>query len=139
MMPKIEGSCLCGSIKFTCSSEPLFSALCHCSACQKSTGSAFSVVVGAKKADLVITGNTLRNYDCIGDSGNPLSRHFCSNCGTTLFGEMISRPDVTFVKAGTLDDASWVKPQMNAYWRDHCSWISEIDSLPKYETMPKRK
>ena len=55
-MSETKGSCLCGAIKYTFDSDPLFTAVCHCAACQKSTGTAFSVVVGVRKTDLKIAG-----------------------------------------------------------------------------------
>lgn len=137
-MNEIKGSCLCGAIKYTCDSDPLFTAVCHCAACQKSTGTAFSVVVGVKRADLKIIGDTLTTYEEIGDSGHPTYRHFCSRCGSTLYAEMGSRPGLACIKAGTLDDPSGLKPQLNVYWRDHHPWIEALGHLPKHETVLQR-
>lgn len=133
-MSKIKGACLCGAIEYACDSEPLFTAVCHCAACQKSTGAAFSVVVGVKKEDLKIAGDTLTTYDGIGDSGYPTHRHFCSRCGSTLYAEMDARPGLVCIKAGTLDDPSGLKPQVHVYWRDHQAWIENLGDLPKNQT-----
>jgi hypothetical protein len=133
-MNEIKGSCLCGAIRYTCDSEPLFTAVCHCAACQKSTGTAFSVVVGARKTDLKIIGDTLTTYEGIGDSGHPTYRHFCSQCGSTIYAEMGLRPGLACIKAGTLDTASGLKPQVHVYWRDHQAWIEDLGRLPQHET-----
>ncbi len=135
-MKEIRGSCLCGNITYTCSSVPLFSALCHCSACQKSTGSAFSPVFGVKRADLRVLGNSIKIFEGKGDSGIRNSRHFCSECGSTLLGIMDSRPEIALVKAGTLDDKSWFIPQINVYWDDHCSWVTQLSNIPNSPKMP---
>ena len=139
IMNEIKGSCLCGTVKYECISEPLFTAVCHCAACQKSTGSAFSVVVGVKKADLKITGDTLATYEGVGESGHPTYRHFCSRCGSTLYAGMESKPGLACIKAGTLDDPSWLKPQFNVYWRDHQAWTEDVGGLPKNETTLQRR
>ncbi len=134
-MSAIKGSCLCGAVRYTCESDPLFSAVCHCTACQKSTGSAFSVIVGVKSSDLRITGATLKTYQDVGESGRATFRHFCSRCGSTLYAELELKPGLACIKAGTLDDASDLKPQVHFYWRDHQSWIEELGRLPKHDTV----
>ena len=138
-MPKIEGSCHCGSIRYSCSSEPKFTAICNCSSCQKSTGSAFSVVIGLNKPDFTVTGGCLTKYEYLGDSGKPLLRHFCSRCGTALYADMTSSPNTVVIGAGTLHDNSWVKPQMHVYWRDHCSLLSDLHTIPKFNILPGSK
>jgi len=57
-MTEINGSCLCGSLTYHADSDALFAGVCHCKACQKSTGSAFSVVIGVKKTDFTITADS---------------------------------------------------------------------------------
>ena len=139
-MRKIEGSCLCGSVSYTCSTDPVFTAICNCSACQKLTGSAFIVVVGIGRAGFALSGaEHLRRYEYIGDSGKPAVRHFCGTCGSLVYGESGSRPDMLNVAAGTLHDKSWVKPQMHVYWRDHFEFLSDLSSIPKFELMPPKR
>jgi hypothetical protein len=133
-MAQITGSCLCGSLKYTCNSDALFTAVCHCKACQKSTGSAFSVVVGVKKSDLTVTGDTLRIYESVGDSGKATYRRFCSHCGSTLLAEMAARPGLVCIKAGTLDNPRELNPQLHVYWKDHQEWIENLGVLTKHET-----
>lgn len=133
-MNQITGSCLCGSLNYTCNSDSLFTAVCHCKACQKSTGSAFSVVMGVKKDDLTITGDTLRTYESVGESEKETYRHFCSKCGSTIMAEMASRPGLACIKAGTLDRPSELSPQLHVYWRDHQKWIENLGELTKHET-----
>lgn len=138
MNEEVKGSCLCGAIRYTCDSDPLFTAVCHCTTCQKSTGTAFSVVVGVKKSSLKITGETLKTYEATGDSGHPTYRHFCSRCGSTLYAEMGLRPGLACIKAGTLDNPSSLKPQMHVYWRDHQPWIKDLLNIPSHLTTVQR-
>ena len=129
----LKGSCLCGLITYSADTNPLFTAVCNCLSCQKSTGSSFSLIVGIKKDKFNLTGDTLKTYEDIGDSGKHTYRHFCSNCGSTLFAEMELFPDLTCIKAGTLEDSSSLKPQFHVYWKDHHKWIESIDQILKYE------
>jgi len=137
-MEQLTGSCLCGSLKYTCNSGPLFTAACHCKTCQKSTGSAFSVVVGVQRADMTIEGNTRTTYEGLGDSGQPTYRHFCSQCGSTIMAEMAAQPDLAFIAAGTLDHPEALTPQLHVYWRDHQPWLETLANLPQHDTMPQQ-
>ena len=76
-MSKMNGSCLCGSIRYTCDAEPLLTAVCHCPHCQKQSGTSFSVIVAVPKDSLTIAGQTLKTFDDVGESGLPVLRRFC--------------------------------------------------------------
>jgi hypothetical protein len=117
----------------------VFTLICHCSVCQKSTGSAFTIVIGLNRSDFSIIGKCLNAYQVIGDSGKPVSRYFCNKCGTLVYAELDSSPDVIAITAGTLNDHSWVKPQMHVYWRDHIHCISEMNNIPKFDILPNNK
>ncbi len=112
-----------------------FTAVCHCVACQKSTGTSFSVVVGVRRDDLKVTEGSPTVYQDTGDSGETTNRYFCSRCGSTIFAEMESKPGLACIKAGTLDSSIDLRPQMHVYWRDHHEWLSTLDHLPAHETI----
>ncbi len=67
------------------------------------------MVVGVPKPALDVQG-TLQTFTGRGDSGKPTYRRFCPECGSTLIDEAEALPNVTMILAGTLDDASWLKP-----------------------------
>ncbi len=109
------GGCLCGQVRYTIDSEPLFVGICHCRHCQKQAGSAFSVVAGYPRAALSLTG-TLKVYEDRGTSGKPVWRNFCPDCGSPVLTDTpgAREADMIFIKAGTLDDVSDLKP--TAHW-----------------------
>ena len=115
-MKTITGSCLCGSVKYSSSSAPVFVAACHCSACQKATGSAFAMVVGLKKEDFQVQGDAVNIYEHVGDSGNTSYRRFCAKCGSGVYSENpVSRPGMVTVRAGTMDETVDLQPSVNVY------------------------
>ena len=59
-MPQIAGGCLCGKVRYSATGEPAFVGVCHCTDCQKFTGSAFSTVVGVPKPALTLEGKLAR-------------------------------------------------------------------------------
>lgn len=133
-MTKIRGSCLCGAIQYSASADPLFMVNCHCRSCQKTSGSMFSAIVGIPASALALEGDTLNSYASRGDSGKPIHRNFCSNCGTLIFARSENTPEVVYLRAGTIDSQFAFEPQANVYWRDHQSWLPA--DIPCYATMP---
>ena len=58
-MPKVQGDCLCGGVRYTTETEPVMTAVCHCKYCQRQTGSAFSIMVAVPKGSLELQGRPL--------------------------------------------------------------------------------
>ncbi|NQD95941.1 GFA family protein, partial [Pseudomonas sp. CrR25] len=106
-MSSITGGCLCGAIRYTAKSQPLLTAVCNCKSCQRQTGTAFSVLVALPKGTLELAGDQPAVHHDIGSSGLPVLRHFCSKCGSPIYSDAAATPAMDWLKAGTLDDASW--------------------------------
>lgn len=124
-MPKIEGQCLCGAVQYTCEAEPLLVALCHCTHCQKQSGSAFSVNVGVPKGALRFVSQSPQVYTDTGSSGQPVYRHFCGQCGSPIFSDVVSRPTLDWLKAGTLHDRSWLRPTLSLWCDSAQAWVQQ--------------
>ena len=99
----ITGGCLCGAVRYEANAEPIFTAVCHCTHCQKQGGTAFTIVVAVPAPAFSMTGE-LKTYHDTGDSGQPVERRFCSECGSPVLTECAVMPGVVLIKAGTLDD-----------------------------------
>jgi hypothetical protein len=121
-MPKLSGGCLCGAVRYECNAEPLGMAICHCTHCQKVSGSAFSVNIVVPAPSVTWQGQSA-SYADTGDSGKPLSRKFCRNCGSSLATETEALPGAIIIKAGTLDDKSWLKPNYHIWTRSAQPWV----------------
>lgn len=122
-MSKIEGGCLCGAVRYECEDEPALTAICHCKHCQKQAGTAFSTLVGVPRGSLKLSGKPLKIYHDTGESGQPVLREFCEECGSAVISDVAIMPDLLFIKAGTLDDTSWLSPQLQI-WTDHkLGWV----------------
>ena len=100
----------------------------------KSIGSAFSVNVVVPAPSLTWQGQSLASYADKGESGKPLSRKFCRNCGSSLATETEALPGAIIIKAGTLDDKSWLKPNYHLWTNSAQPWV-RIE--PGAKTFPK--
>jgi hypothetical protein len=135
-MPKIQGGCLCGAVRYHCDAAPLMTAVCHCRSCQRQSGSAFSIIVGVPKGALMFEGAPPAAYRDSGDSGMPVERKFCAKCGSPIFSDVAATPDLDWIKAGTLDDTSWLQPQVNLWCDSAQSWVQLSDKIPKVPRNP---
>src|SRR5262245_30003591 len=103
-----EGGCLCGGIRYKTTSEPIRVTVCHCSFCQKVTGTAFLVEPIFLKTDVIFSGEAPRKYDHRSDgSGKRVTVNFCGRCGSTLFFDLERFPTIFAIFAGTFDDPNW--------------------------------
>ena len=123
-MARIEGGCLCGAVRYRTDAEPLTQVVCHCKTCQKNSGSAFSMNVAVPEDSLHVEGDARRRYgDRSGASGQPFYRHFCDACGSHVYSHGPAYGPVAFIKAGTLDDATWLAPSVHIWWAEKLPWV----------------
>src|SRR4051794_40784285 len=137
MATETTGHCLCGNISYSIAGEPFAQALCHCQDCQRQTGSAFSIVIGVARDAFSVEGDTLASIDTTGEvHGTPTHRHFCSACGSPIYSVVDAQPEVVYVKAGTLDDASWLEPTAEVFTRSALPWSPRLETSARFETLP---
>ena len=134
-MSQIVGGCLCGNIRYTCEAEPMMMAICHCKNCQKQTSTSFSIVVAVPKGSLNIEGE-LSAYNDQGTSGQAVIRKFCGKCGSPILSDVIALPTMDFLKAGTLDDTSWLKPEVQLWCDSAQSWLKLDDDSAQIAQNP---
>lgn len=128
------GGCLCGSIRYECSAEPIIMGNCHCRDCQRATGSAFAAVLLVPRNAVAIAGE-VKYYEVIGDSGGTVGRGFCPNCGSQL----VSKPsigDFMSIAAGSLDEPSEFQPRIDFYTASAQPWDYMNPDLPKFAKVP---
>ena len=130
-----SGGCRCGHVKYTCDSEPMFTAHCHCRDCQYASGGGFSTIVGVATDSVSMEGD-LSGFTVTAESGNQLTRKFCPKCGTPILTQLHSNEQMMVIKAGTLDDPSWLKPAMHIWTSSGMPWSEELGVLPKFEKNP---
>ena len=109
--------------------------VCHCRDCQKFTGSAFGFLVGVPRDAFELRG-TVKSYSKPADSGRPIVRRFCPECGSSIAEEPGSRPDLVILNGGTLDDPNSLTPAMQIYCDRELSWVRLDGNMQRFPEMP---
>ena len=80
-----EGGCVCGAVRFRATGQPANVIVCHCTWCQRRTGSGFAVIPKFTRKQIEILSGDLGHYRSYSDeSGRWLELEFCTNCGTNI-------------------------------------------------------
>ncbi|HTV87489.1 MAG TPA: GFA family protein [Stellaceae bacterium] len=131
---RVEGGCLCGKVRYSGEADPIFSGVCHCTNCQKASGSAFSAVIAVPKPAIAVTG-TVKTFEGKGDSGNATYKRFCPECGSPIQIEAAMMAGVVMIPVGTLDGKSAVNPAMQIYCDSAHPWAL-LGDLQRFAKMP---
>jgi hypothetical protein len=134
-MIETKGGCLCGAVRYTVRAEPALVGVCHCRDCQKFTGSAFSFLVGVPETALEFDG-AFKTFAKPGDSGQPILRRFCPECGSSLAEEAHTRPGLVLINGGTLDDPTSVTPTLQIYCDRELFWARLEGSMERFAKAP---
>jgi hypothetical protein len=127
-----EGGCSCGAVRYRLASEPLFVHCCHCLNCQRQTGSAFVVNVLIEAERVEVLSGEPKAVDVPRDDGSMQRIYRCPECQIAVFSEY-TRPEILFVRAGTLDEPSSVAPDVHIYTRSKLPWVTLPESVPAFE------
>ena len=134
-----EGGCACGEVRYRLTSEPLFVNCCHCLNCQRQTGSAFVVNLLIEADRVELLAGAPQPVDVPRDEGLPPQTIFrCPTCQLAVYSEY-GRPEVSFVRGGTLDDPTRVTPDAHIFIRSKVGWVVLPESVPAFETYYDRK
>ena len=134
-MTERHGKCLCGKTTFALNDDNPTVAICHCTHCQKSTGSAFSIVAIAPRDRFVCAG-PLKKFEDVGESGGAVNRWFCAECGSPIWTESSAMAEAAIVKAGCFDDTSWLKPTLQVFCESREAWVPLVDGTANFARMP---
>ncbi|TDU26486.1 hypothetical protein DFR24_3512 [Panacagrimonas perspica] len=125
MKASVSGGCSCGAVRYFSRALTEQVSVCHCRDCQGTSGSAFAVRAGLYSRDLEVQGaEAIAMHVKPGASGRATRRSFCSRCGSQIFISFDAIPDLIFVQAGTLDDSSWVNPNIHLWCGEKQPWVA---------------
>ena len=125
-----SGSCLCGAIQYTVNEPITELRACHCRDCQKASGTGGTVNAMIPSAAFTLTRGAPKRFTKTADSGRTLHRYFCGDCGSPLYSQRETLPEMMALRIGTLDDASKMKITANIWTKSARPW-AHIDPASK--------
>jgi hypothetical protein len=131
---QVHGSCHCGAIAFEASVDPTRVTICHCTACQTLTGTAYRVTVATTLEQFRLTRGAPKTYVKLADSGNRRAQVFCAECGSHLYSHAaVDRPDHVGVRVGCLQERAALVPQKRIWCRSALAWSDNLQGMHKLD------
>ncbi len=133
-----EGGCLCGDVRYTTRGNPAVVIVCHCTWCQRRTGTAFAVMASFERDQVRVTGKAVSTYRSKSDeSGRWLDLEFCPACGTSIGFTLEWAPNVRAINSGTFDQPNWISTQKqkfhHIFTRSAQDWTQVTDHVHRHE------
>jgi hypothetical protein len=132
MSERLEGRCACGEVRYRLSSGPMFVHCCHCLDCQRQTGSAFVLNAIYEDDRIELLSGEPQPVLVPTDSGRSHEIYRCPKCQTALWSDY-GRRRFRFVRVGTLDDPSALKPDVHIFTRSKQLWVGLPADTPAFE------
>ena len=136
MSDAITGGCLCGKIRYTVSQPVQNIIACHCTNCQKASGTVVSHNTAVPTSAVTFTSGQPKVFADVAKSGNTLYRYFCGDCGSPIYSQRAKVPEMMVLKVGSLDDTDAMKLIMNIWTNSARPWV-HID--PATESYPENR
>jgi hypothetical protein len=135
-MSQRQGGCQCGALRYRIEAEPVALVACHCTECQRQSGSAFGMsLVVPQQAFRMLSGEP-RIFTRKAASGREVACAFCGECGNRIYHEPKYRQETLNVKPGTLDDTSWLSPALHVWTRSKQPWVPLPEGVRCLEGQP---
>jgi len=106
--------------------------VCHCTDCQKLTGSAFRIVVPAPIESFVLHGEPKR-YVKVAESGAKRIQAFCPECGSPVFSMALENATQVSLRIGSLSQRSQLSPSLQIWKRSALPWVNGLASVKACE------
>ncbi len=128
----MRGSCRCGEVTFEIGAPPLMTAVCHCTGCQRMSGSAFSLTATVPADAFTVT----QGEPVIGGLRGPELHHYCCpSCMSWMFTRIEGAAAIVNIRPTLLDDASWFVPFIETMTKEKLSWV-DVPARHRFEGFP---
>jgi hypothetical protein len=129
MTPVGTGRCVCEALRYRLDALPLFTHVCHCLNCQKTSDNAFSMTTIIMREDLAVTDGEMTALI----PGPTSTVHGCATCRTRVYIESSRFPMTYALKPGTLDDTSLATPQAHIWVKRKQRWLILPPDVPCFD------
>ena len=131
---QVHGSCYCGAITFEAAVDPARVTICHCTACQNLTGTAYRVTVAASAEGFRLTRGSPKTFIKVADSGNKRAQVFCAECGSHLYAHAaVENPERLGLRVGCLRERSALVPRKRIWCKSALPWSENLEGMQEMD------
>ena len=132
--PVFEGGCTCGSVRYRMEASPMIVHCCHCSWCQRETGSSYVLNALIEASKLTVVDGDPVKILTPSASGKGQTIWRCPDCQVALWSRYAGFGDaVSFVRVGTLDEAHRFPPDVHIFTTTRQPWVRIPDEQPAFD------
>jgi hypothetical protein len=129
----LNGKCGCGAVSYTMKTRPIVVHCCHCTDCQRLTGSAF-VLNAILEADQFECDGPVQKATFPTPSGKGQTVTRCAECGVAVFSSYLVREGkLRYIRVGTLDDPAACPPDVHIFTSTKLPWVELGTQIPAFE------
>ncbi|HUK82735.1 MAG TPA: GFA family protein [Verrucomicrobiae bacterium] len=121
-MSKRIAACSCGQLTAITTEDPIRVSICHCTDCQRRTGSVFGAQARFRRASVEIKGQSTQ-YVRVSDDGGKAIFSFCPQCGSIVYYQLEGREDAIAIPVGAFADPGFPAPTVSVWEEDKHSWV----------------
>jgi len=134
----MEGTCACGTCRFRVTVAPIVTHACHCTACQRETGSVFATNAVVESAAIELLNGDPVAVTLPSASGKGQILHRCPDCGVTLWSNYAGLgPSLSFIRVGTLAPGHGIVPDVHIYTSTRQPWVPIPDGARVFDDFYK--
>ncbi|WP_083599182.1 GFA family protein [Shimia gijangensis] len=138
MNKSYTGKCLCGEVSYVADGLPVVVAQCHCEECRRLSGTGHSVGVMFRSNAVSLSGDP-NEFSYSSSKGSKVTKGFCSNCGSHIYGTNTRTPDHLTLTLGTMDDTTGLEVQVVIFEQDKPHWDRLGKDVVSFKTQPDWK
>ncbi|MFO1149591.1 MAG: GFA family protein [Alsobacter sp.] len=128
---RLKGRCTCGQVRYALTDRPLFVHCCHCTWCQRETGSAFAVNAMIETDRVAVEAGATEEVDTPSASGKGQRVHRCPSCRVALWSHYAGAGEaIRFVRVGTLEEPGRLPPDIHIYTSTRLPWVALPEGVP---------
>lgn len=127
----LDGACRCGKVKIRISAPPLIAMACHCTGCQRMSGSAYSLSAAIPTQGFAV----IEGEPVVAGASPQAGHHFCRDCMTWMFTRPEGLDFFVNVRPTMLEDTGWYSPFVETYTSEKLAW-AQTPAAHSYEKFP---
>lgn len=135
----LEGGCTCKNIRYRLLIKPMYTHCCHCTWCQRESGSAFAINALVETDQLRLIQGKTETINIPSQSGKGQGVIRCPDCKIAVWSHYCGLGNsVAFLRVGTLDNSNACPPDLQIYTSTKQEWVTLSESIPSVEEYYQR-